>query len=175
MRHLLCVISWDISHLVFVNISFYIQWNLRREDTMGMGILSSLWRLSSFRGSCFAHAQGRLLLLGLCLSVRPENAVTYSAVDEDQVICLKRLHSRVMQRNTSEKAIANYSDLPAVSFLRLTHSEAPEGTQRFSTAFSLAEKRYLLIPLAPVGGRTNRRYNSYKTRGVANFRARALA
>ena len=42
-----------------------IQWNLRREDTMGMGILSSLWRLSSFRGSCFAHAQGRFLLLGL--------------------------------------------------------------------------------------------------------------
>ena len=26
---------------------------------------------------------------------------------------------------------ANFSDLPAVSFLRLTHSEALEGTQRF--------------------------------------------
>ena len=34
---------------------------------------------------------------------------------------------------------ANYFDLPAVSFLRLTHSEAPEGTQRLSTTFSLAQ------------------------------------
>ena len=34
---------------------------------------------------------------------------------------------------------ANYSDLPAVSFLRLTHSEGPEGTQRLSTTFSLAQ------------------------------------
>ena len=34
---------------------------------------------------------------------------------------------------------ANYSDLPAVSFLRLTDSEAPEGTQRLSTTFSLAK------------------------------------
>ena len=31
---------------------------------------------------------------------------------------------------------ANYSDLPAVSFLCLTHSEPPEGTQRLSTTFN---------------------------------------
>ena len=35
---------------------------------------------------------------------------------------------------------ANYSDLPAVSFLRLTHSEAPEGIKRLSTTFILAQK-----------------------------------
>ena len=34
---------------------------------------------------------------------------------------------------------ANFYDLPAVSFLRLTHSEAPEGTKRLSTTFSLAQ------------------------------------
>ena len=37
-------------------------------------------------------------------SVRPGNTVTYSEGNEGQGICLKRLHSRVMQRNTSEKA-----------------------------------------------------------------------
>ena len=37
-------------------------------------------------------------------SVRPENAVTYSVGNEGQKICLKRLRSRVMPRNMSEKA-----------------------------------------------------------------------
>ena len=32
---------------------------------------------------------------------------------------------------------ANYSDLLVVSFLHLTHSNVPEGTQRLSTTFSL--------------------------------------
>ena len=32
-----------------------IQWNLRREDSTGMSHLSSLGRLSSFRGFCFYH------------------------------------------------------------------------------------------------------------------------
>ena len=50
-------------------------------------------------------------------------------------ICLKRLHSRVMPQNMSDC----YSDLPVVSFLRLTYSEASEGTQRLSTTFSLAQ------------------------------------
>ena len=55
-------------------------------------------------------------------------------------ICLKRLRSRVMPRNMSEKANnANYSDFTGVRFLRLTHSEGPEGTQRLSTTFSLAQ------------------------------------
>ena len=34
---------------------------------------------------------------------------------------------------------ANYSNLPVVSFLGLTYSKAPEGTQRLSTTFSLAQ------------------------------------
>ena len=54
-------------------------------------------------------------------------------------ICLKPLRSGVMPRNRSEKPIANYSDIPAVSFLHLTHSEVPEGTQRLSTTFSLVQ------------------------------------
>ena len=100
-------------------------------------IMSSLGRLSSFGGSCFcACAASVTAAWSACPSVRPENAVAYSAVDEDQGIRLKRLHSRVMQRNTSETANTNYSGLPAVTFLRLTHSEAPEGTQRLSTTFS---------------------------------------
>ena len=34
---------------------------------------------------------------------------------------------------------ANYSNLPAVGFLHLTHSEVPEGTQRLATTFNLAQ------------------------------------
>ena len=90
-------------------------------------------------------------------------------------ICLKLLCSRVLPRNMSEKDhYANFSDLPAVSFLRLTYSEAPEVTQRLSTTFSLAQndaycclypvlERELTAPLITA-----------KTRGVANFCARAL-
>ena len=72
-------------------------------------------------------------------SVRPENA-TYSAGNEGKYlvgICLKRLRSRVMPRNMSEKANMPIFRLTDVSFLRLTHSEGPEGTQRLSTTFSL--------------------------------------
>ena len=36
-------------------VHLYIQWNLRREDSTGTSHLSSLGRLSSFRGSCFYH------------------------------------------------------------------------------------------------------------------------
>ena len=54
-------------------------------------------------------------------------------------ICLKRLRSRVMPRNMSEKANMLIFRLTDVSFLRLTHSEGPEGTQRLSTTFSLAQ------------------------------------
>ena len=95
-------------------------------------------------------------------------------------ICLKPLRSRVMPRNMSDKANnANYSDLRTVSFLRLTRSKAPEGTQRLSTTFMQpCQKRYLLMPLSrryPVLERelsTDTR--TVTTRGVANFRARAL-
>ena len=56
-------------------------------------------------------------------------------------IFLKRLRPRVMPRNMSDC----YSDLPAVSFLRLTPSEVPEGTQRLSTTFSLAQNGSTII------------------------------
>ena len=67
--------------------------------------------------------------------VRPENPVTYpqraTKVNIFVAICLKRLRS-IMQRNMSKtkaNSYAKYSSLPAVSFPRLTHSEAPEVTQ----------------------------------------------
>ena len=51
-------------------------------------------------------------------------------------ICLKRLRSRFMPRNMSEKA--NMLIIPTC-FLGLTYSEVPESTQRLSTTFSLAQ------------------------------------
>ena len=81
-----------------------------------------------------AHAQRGLQYLGLCVcvsvkshlscgaSVRAENAVTYSAGNEGEKICgdLPAFKSYVANQ---------YSDLSTVSFLRLSNSEAPEGTQ----------------------------------------------
>ena len=76
-------------------------------------------------------------------SVRPENAVTYSADNEGQNICGDFPETTAFKSNAAKherkSQYANYSDLPDVSFLRLTHSEGPEGTQRLSTAFSLAQ------------------------------------
>ena len=68
-------------------------------------------------------------------SVRAEHAVTYSAGNEGEKICGD------LPETTAFKSYAanQYSDLPAVSVLRLTHSEAPEGTQRLSTTLSLAQ------------------------------------
>ena len=75
--------------------------------------------------------------------VRPENAVTYSAGTEGQKICGDLPETTAFKsyaaKHERKSQYANYSDLPAVSFLRLTHSEAPEGTQRLSTTFSLAQ------------------------------------
>ena len=64
-------------------------------------------------------------------SARPENAVTYSAGDDGRKICgdlpetteLKSYATKYERKSQ----YANYSDLPAVNFLRLTHSKAPEG------------------------------------------------
>ena len=76
-------------------------------------------------------------------SVRPENAVTYSAGNEGQKICGDFPETTAFKSYAAKyerkSQYANYSDLPDVSFLRLTHSEAPEGTQRLSTTFSLAQ------------------------------------
>ena len=82
-------------------------------------------------GLCVCMCVCLLTNLTYGASVRPENAVTYSAGNEGQEICLKQLHSRVMQQNTSEKAnmLSNNSGLPTVGFLHMTHREPPEGTQ----------------------------------------------
>ena len=76
-------------------------------------------------------------------SVRPENAVTYSAGNEGRKICGDLPETTAFKsysaKHERKSQYANYSDSPAVSFLRLTHSEAPEGTQRLSTTFSLAQ------------------------------------
>ena len=77
-------------------------------------------------------------------SVHPENAVTYSAGNEGHNICGDLPETTAFKsysaKHERKSQYANYSDLLAVSFLRLTHSEAPEGTKRLSTAFSLAQK-----------------------------------
>ena len=76
-------------------------------------------------------------------SVRPENAVTYSAGNEGQKICGDLPETTAFKsyaaKHERKSQYANFYDLPAVSFLRLTHSEAPEATQRLSTTFSLAQ------------------------------------
>ena len=76
-------------------------------------------------------------------SVRPENAVTYSAGNEGRKICGQLPETNVFKscavKHERKSQYANYSDLPAVSFLRLTHSEGPEDIQRLSTTFSLAQ------------------------------------
>ena len=90
----------------------------------------------------------------LCLSVKshltyrasvlPENAVTYSAGNEGQKICgdlseTTAFKSYAAKHERKSQYYGNYSDLPDVSFLRLTHGEGPEGTQRFLTTFSFTE------------------------------------
>ena len=76
-------------------------------------------------------------------SVRPENAFTYSASNEGQKSCGDLPETTAFKsyaaKHERKSQYANYSDLPDVSFLRLTHSEGPEGTQRLSTTFSLAQ------------------------------------
>ena len=47
------------------------------------------------------------------------------------------------------------SDLPAVSFLRLTHSEASEGYPAIVKNIQPCSKLCLLMPLARVGARTD--------------------
>ena len=62
-------------------------------------------------------------------SVRPENAITYSAGNEGQKICGDLPETTAFKsyaaKHERKSQYANYSDLPDVSFLRLTHSEGP--------------------------------------------------
>ena len=91
-------------------------------------------------------------------SVRPENAVTYSAGNEGQKICGDLPETTAFKsyaaKHERKSQYANYSDLPAVGFLRLTHGEAPEGNQRLNNV-QPCPKRCLLMPLARVGARTD--------------------
>ena len=67
------------------------------------------------------------------VSVCPENAIMYSAGNEGQKICRDLPETTVFKsyaaKQEQKSQYANYFDLPAVSFLCLTHSEAPEGIQ----------------------------------------------
>ena len=76
-------------------------------------------------------------------SVRPKNAVTCTAGNEGKKICGDLPETTAFKsyaaKHERKSQYANYSDLPDVSFLRLTHSEGPDGTQRLSTTFSLAQ------------------------------------
>ena len=73
-------------------------------------------------------------------SVRPENAVTYSAGNEDKKICGDLPETTAFKSYAAKhERKSQLLRLTDVSFLRLTHSEGPEGTQRLSTTFSLAE------------------------------------
>ena len=105
-----------------------------------------------------AHAQRGLQYLGLsvclsvCLSVkshltygasvRPENAVTYSADKEGQKICGDLPETTAFKsyaaKHERKSQYANFPTYPRSAF-SATHSEAPEGAQRLSTTFSLAQ------------------------------------
>ena len=76
-------------------------------------------------------------------SIRPENAVTYSAGKEGQKFCgdlpeMTAFKSYAVKHERKNQ-YANYPGLPAVSFLRLTHSKGPDCTQRLSKTFSLTQ------------------------------------
>ena len=81
-------------------------------------------------------------------------------------ICLKRLHSRVMPRNMSEKANMLIIQTYSRSAFSAGHTAKRQVTQRLSTTFSLCPKRYLLMPLARVGARTDSSTTRSANRGT---------
>ena len=91
-------------------------------------------------------------------SVRPENAVTYSAGNAGQKIvgiCLKRLRSRVMPRKMSEKA--NMLIIPTYR-CQLSLLDTQRRTRGYLTIVNNIQpcpKLCLLMPLARVGARTD--------------------
>ena len=74
------------------------------------------------------------------VSVHPENAATYSVGNESKNICGDLPETTAFKsynvKHERKSQYANYSDLPAVSFLRFTHSKS---SQRLSKTFSLAQ------------------------------------
>ena len=107
------------------------------------------------------------------MSNRAINERAYSVACERQKICGD------FPEKTAFKSYAakhEFTGLPAVSFFRSTHSEAPGVTQRVSKTFS--PKRCLLILLARVEARTNsttRIYNYGARRGQFSAHAHWLA
>ena len=114
-------------------------------------------------------------------SVRPENAVTYSAGNEGQKICGD------LPETSAFKSYAAKHEQKANMLIIPTYrcQLSPLDTQRRARGYPTivnniqpCPKLCLLMPLARVGARTDSStsysYNA-RTRGVANFRARVLA
>ena len=93
------------------------------------------------------------------MSVRLENAVTYSTGTEGQKICGDLPETTAFKSYAAKQKrrsqYANYSDLPGVSFLHLTHSEASEGYPTIVNNIQPCPKLCLLMPLARAGARTD--------------------
>ena len=118
--------------------------------------------------ACAARVTVVILCVCVCLSVkshltygasvRPENAVTYSAgkkVKKFVGICLKRLCSRVMPRNMSEKA--NMLNIPTYR-CQLSPLDTQQRAIGYPTIINNIQpcpKLCLLMPLARVGARTD--------------------
>ena len=91
-------------------------------------------------------------------------------------ICLKRLRSRVMPRNMSKKANMLIIPTYRCQLSPLDTQRRARGYPTIVNNIQPCPKLCLLMPLARVGARTDSTTSySYKTRGVANFHARALA
>ena len=90
-------------------------------------------------------------------------------------ICLKRLRSRDMPRNTSEKANMLIYRLTRGQLSPLDAQQNVRGYPGIVNDIQPCPKRCLLIPLVRVGVRTDSTTRAATTRGVANFRARVLA
>ena len=103
-------------------------------------------------------------------SVRPENAVTYSAGDEGRKFCGDLPETTAFKscaaKHEPKSQYANYSDLPAVSFLRSTQ-QSTRGYPTIVNNIQPCPIRYLLMPLARVGERTDSttRYSHNARRG----------
>ena len=90
-------------------------------------------------------------------------------------ICLKRLRSRVMPQNTSEKANMLIYRLTRGQLSPLDAQRNVRGYPGIVNNIQPCPKRCLLMLLARVGARTDSTTHAATTRGVANFRARVLA
>ena len=95
-------------------------------------------------------------------SVRPENAVTYSAGNEGQKNCGDFPETTVFKsyamKHKRKSQYANYTGLPAISFLHSTHSTAQHSTRGYPAIVNNIQpcpKQCILMQLACVGVRTD--------------------